>query len=66
MMSSTNKVWGYEENWGSFAQFARVDHYQCFPKPPHLSWEAAAAYMLVGGDRLADAARLAAPRRQRG
>ncbi len=22
MMSSTNKVWGYEENWGSFAQFA--------------------------------------------
>ena len=48
MMSSTNKVWGYEENWGSFAQYALVDHYQCFPKPKHLSWEAAAAYMLVG------------------
>lgn len=48
MMSSTNKVWGYEENWGSFAQFTLVDHYQCFPKPKHLSWEAAAAYMLVG------------------
>ena len=48
MMSSTNKVWGYEENWGSFAQYALVDRYQCFPKPPHLSWEAAAAYMLVG------------------
>jgi crotonyl-CoA carboxylase/reductase len=48
MMSSSNKVWGYEENWGSFAQFTLVDHYQCFPKPKHLSWEAAAAYMLVG------------------
>ncbi len=48
MMSSTNKVWGYEENWGSFAQFALVDHYQCFPKPAHLTWEAASAYMLVG------------------
>ena len=43
-----NKIWGYEENWGSFAQFALVDHYQCFPKPKHLTWEAAAAYMLVG------------------
>ena len=48
IMSSTNKIWGYEENWGSFAQFARVDHYQCHPKPARLTWEAAAAYMLVG------------------
>lgn len=46
--SVSNKIWGYEENWGSFAQFTLVDHYQCFPKPPQLSWEAAAAYMLVG------------------
>jgi crotonyl-CoA carboxylase/reductase len=48
MMSSSNRIWGYEVNWGSFAQFTRVDHYQCFPKPKNLSWEAAAAYMLVG------------------
>ena len=46
--SSSNKIWGYEENWGSFAQFTLVDDYQCFPKPPQLSWEAASAYMLVG------------------
>ena len=46
--SSSNKIWGYEENWGSFAQFTLVDYYQCFPKPPQLTWEAAAAYMLVG------------------
>ena len=48
MMSGTTKIWGYEENWGSFAQFALVDRYQCFPKPERLTWEAAAAYMLVG------------------
>ncbi len=46
--SISAKIWGYEENWGSFAQFTRVDDYQCHPKPPKLSWEAAAAYMLVG------------------
>ena len=46
--STSNKIWGYEENWGSFAQYALVDSYQCFPKPKHLSWEGAAAYMLVG------------------
>jgi crotonyl-CoA carboxylase/reductase len=46
--SLSNRIWGYEENWGSFAQFARVDYYQCFPKPKQLSWDAAAAYMLVG------------------
>ena len=46
--SPTYKIWGYEDNWGSFAQFAMVDHYQCFPKPKQLSWAAASAYMLVG------------------
>jgi crotonyl-CoA carboxylase/reductase len=48
MTSSSAKIWGYEENWGSFSQFALVDHYQCFPKPQNLTWEASAAYMLVG------------------
>ncbi len=48
MTSNTAKIWGYEENWGSFAQFCLVDRYQVHPKPKHLAWEAAAAYMLVG------------------
>jgi crotonyl-CoA carboxylase/reductase len=48
MTSASTRIWGYEENWGSFAQLTRVDAYQCHPKPPQLSWEAAAAYMLVG------------------
>jgi crotonyl-CoA carboxylase/reductase len=48
MTSASNKIWGYEENWGSFAQFALVDRYQVHEKPAQLAWEAAAAYMLVG------------------
>lgn len=42
------RIWGYETNWGSFAQFTRVQAHQILPKPPNLSWAAAAAYMLVG------------------
>lgn len=45
--SSSVRIWGFEENWGSFAQFCRVDSYQCYPKPPQLTWESSAAYMLV-------------------
>src|SRR3990172_413929 len=37
--SSTRSVWGYEDNFGCFAQFAVVDEYQCLPKPPRLTWE---------------------------
>lgn len=43
--SSTQRVWGYEENYGSFAQFAVVDEYMCHPKPQRLSWAAASCYM---------------------
>ena len=48
MFSPTFRIWGYETNWGSFAQFTKVQAHQCLPKPPQLTWEAAAAYMLVG------------------
>jgi crotonyl-CoA carboxylase/reductase len=40
------RIWGYDSNWGSFAQFARVQAHQCLPKPPQLTWEQAAAYTL--------------------
>ena len=46
--SESARIWGYEVNWGSFAQFTLVDAYQCHPKPARLTWEEAAAYMLVG------------------
>jgi crotonyl-CoA carboxylase/reductase len=48
MFSPTFRIWGYETNWGSFAQFTKVQAHQCLPKPKHLTWESAASYMLVG------------------
>lgn len=48
MFAPTQKIWGYETNWGSFAQFSVVQDHALLPKPKHLSWEEAAAYMLVG------------------
>ncbi|MCS7480345.1 crotonyl-CoA carboxylase/reductase [Umezawaea endophytica] len=48
MTSSSQAVWGYENNYGSFAQFTVVDEYQCHPKPPRLTWEEAACFMLTG------------------
>lgn len=48
IIAPSNRIWGYETNWGSFAQFTRVQAHQCLPKPPNLAWAAAAAYMLVG------------------
>jgi crotonyl-CoA carboxylase/reductase len=46
--ANSYRIWGYESNWGSFAQFTKVQSHQCLPKAPHLSWEAAAAPTLVG------------------
>ncbi|HCP62493.1 MAG TPA: crotonyl-CoA carboxylase/reductase [Actinobacteria bacterium] len=42
------RIWGYETNWGSFAQFTKVQAHQCLPKAPHLTWEEAASPTLVG------------------
>jgi crotonyl-CoA carboxylase/reductase len=47
MFAPTQRIWGYESNWGSFAQYTKVQDHQCLPKPPHLTWEEAGAYMLV-------------------
>jgi crotonyl-CoA carboxylase/reductase len=48
MFHPSYRIWGYESNWGSFAQFTKVQAHQCMPKPAELSWEASAAYGLVG------------------
>jgi crotonyl-CoA carboxylase/reductase len=42
------RIYGYESNWGSFAQFTKVQAHQCLPKAPQLTWEAAAAPTLAG------------------
>ncbi|HZP56485.1 MAG TPA: crotonyl-CoA carboxylase/reductase [Dehalococcoidia bacterium] len=48
MFAPSFKIWGYETNWGSFAQFTKVWAHQCMPKAKHLTWEAAGAPTLVG------------------
>ncbi len=48
MFAPSQRIWGYETNWGSFAQFTKVQDHQVLPKAKHLSWEAAACFMLVG------------------
>jgi len=48
MFDPTYKIWGYETSWGSFAQFCKVQSHQLMPKAKHLTWEEAAAPMLVG------------------
>ena len=47
LAAPSQKIWGYETSWGSFAQFTRVQSQQLIPKPAHLSWEEAASYGLV-------------------
>jgi crotonyl-CoA carboxylase/reductase len=46
--STSYGIWGYELNWGAFAQYSLVQATQCHPKPKHLSWAEAACYMLTG------------------
>ena len=41
-------AWGYESNYGSFAQFTRVKEQQCHPKPANLSWERAGSFLVSG------------------
>jgi crotonyl-CoA carboxylase/reductase len=48
MYSPTFRIWGYETNFGSFAQFTKVQAHMCMPKPKHMTWEEAASYVLVG------------------
>ncbi len=47
MLSSSQRIWGYETSFGAFAQFTRVQATQLLPRPKYLSWEASACYLLV-------------------
>jgi crotonyl-CoA carboxylase/reductase len=47
LAAPSQKIWGYETTWGSFAQFTKVQAQQLLPKPKHLSWEEAASYGLT-------------------
>jgi len=47
LAAPSQKIWGYETTWGSFAQFTKVQAQQLLHKPPALSWEESATYGLV-------------------
>ena len=48
IVAPSARIWGYETNWGSFAQYTLVQAHQLLPKSPRLSWAAASACTLVG------------------
>lgn len=47
MACDQQRIWGYESNWGAFAQFTKVQAQQLLPKPEHLTWDEAASYGLT-------------------
>jgi crotonyl-CoA carboxylase/reductase len=47
LAAPSQKIWGYETSWGSFAQFTKVQAQQLLAKPEHLAWEEAASYGLT-------------------
>jgi crotonyl-CoA carboxylase/reductase len=47
LAAPSQKIWGYETTWGSFAQFTKVQAQQLLPKPKNLTWEESASYGLV-------------------
>jgi crotonyl-CoA carboxylase/reductase len=47
MAAPSQRIWGYETTWGSFAQFTKVQAQQLLPKAQNLTWEEAASYGLT-------------------
>ena len=47
MLSSTQSIWGYETNYGAFAEYTKVRSDQLIKKPDHVSWETAASFSLT-------------------
>jgi len=48
MCAPSARVWGYDINWGGFAQYCKVQSHMCMPMADHLSWEQAAVSTLDG------------------
>jgi crotonyl-CoA carboxylase/reductase len=44
LAAPSQKAWGYETTWGSFAQFTKVQAQQLLPRPQHLSWAESSSY----------------------
>src|ERR671930_364555 len=47
LAAPSQRIWGYETTWGSFAQLTKVQAQQLLPKPRNLSWVESSAYGLT-------------------
>lgn len=47
MLSESQSIWGYETNYGAFAEYTKVKSTQLIKKPDHLEWEEAASFGLT-------------------
>jgi crotonyl-CoA reductase len=47
MIDPSQRIWGYESNFGGMSEITMVKANQLMPKPRHLSWEEAACLGLV-------------------
>ena len=47
MIDPSQRIWGFETNFGSFAEIAMCKANQLMPKPAHMTWEEAACLGLV-------------------
>ena len=47
MLSDSQAIWGYETNYGAFAEYSRVKATQLIKKPKNISWEIAASFCLT-------------------
>jgi len=49
MLGNSQSIWGYETNFGSFAEYSIVKTSQLIRKPKNLSWHFSGSYMLTLG-----------------
>ena len=47
MLAKSQSIWGYETNYGAFAEFTKVKKSQLIRKPSHLSFEESAGFSLT-------------------
>jgi crotonyl-CoA carboxylase/reductase len=47
LYSPSQRIWGYETPYGSFAQFTKVQARQLMHRPKHLTWEESGCYTLT-------------------
>src|SRR3982750_2530050 len=47
LAAPSQRIWGYETTWGSFAEFTKVQAQQLLPRPQNMSWAEASSYGLT-------------------